>query len=173
MLGGVSGVASAKLGHDLKRYTPPNALFLSLPTFFYNDCQLVGCRKTLPILHAQRITIMPLQSNSIWTGTTVVHPTHMYLKLTAHTEANEPLLYCHIPSAIDQALAALFGVVGSACMWYEMVDKSQNDGNAILRVLVEQHQQFWAALTVLSTFRGTIIRFTITRATPYLFAIDS
>lgn len=116
---------------------------------------------------------MPLQSKSLWGGTTVVHPTHMYLKITAHDSKNEPLSYDHISSAIAEALRSLFGIVGGSSLQYEFVDKRRDDGVAILRVPVEHHQRVWAALTVLPSFRGTAVCLTVTHATPYLFALDN
>lgn len=112
------------------------------------------------------------KASSLWTGTTVVHPKHMYLKVTAHSTKEIPISYVYMKPAIAEALNNLYGDFGGSSLYYDFVHKNDKDGCVTLRTPVEHYQRIWAALTVMSSFNGRAIRFTITHATPFLFALD-
>lgn len=107
---------------------------------------------------------------------TVVHPTHMYMRLRAETyraPTFEPLPHNTIQDAIAEALRRMYGNVGSCTYHYRCVDAAQVNGTTVLRVPMDQYRHFWAAVTAINTFRGDHVRFTVEQCTPFVFALGS
>lgn len=140
-------------------------------------------------------------TTSVWTGTTVVHPQRIYLKLrveqfgksssksfaasgggggdddTDDDDGIDVSLLPHnkIEPAIIAALVRMYGQFGSGILHFDFVHAAAPkpvDGHAVLVTPVEHHQRIWAALTAFSVFNGTHFRFTVTHATPFLFALS-
>lgn len=135
-------------------------------------------------------------TTSVWTGTTVVHPQRIYLKLRVEQFGKSSksgatgggggddtdddgihvslLPHNKIEPAIIAALVRMYGQFGSGVLHFDFVHAAAEpvDGHAVLVTPVEHHQRIWAALTAFSVFNGTHLRFTVTHATPFLFALS-
>lgn len=118
------------------------------------------------------------KSSSLWNGSTasVIHPTHMYLKLCVEqftqSKSTIPLKHEMIQRAVSEALCRMYGNFGSGRLHYVFVDQYGVDGIVVLHTPVACYKRIWAALTAFANFNGHRLRFTVTGATPFLCALD-
>lgn len=107
---------------------------------------------------------------SLWSGSTVVAPQHMYLKLHVEDDKAQPVPFDHIERAIDAALQAMYGTVGSSVLHYDVMDSDHRPSSITLRTSTAKYQRIWAALT-LHASPDRPLRITVVKATPFVFAL--
>lgn len=103
-------------------------------------------------------------------------PTSTYLRLCATLDP------CSAPSAIfasqetlrtviDSALETTHGTLGAAALAYDVLHIDAATSSAILRAPVAVKSDLWAALTLITSFRGAPARITVTHASNFLLAL--
>lgn len=65
----------------------------------------------------------------------------------------------------------MYGIVGSQTLLFEQVASHCPDGVAILRTPVDHYRKIWAALTMFTHLDNQPVRYTVTKATPFAFAL--
>jgi len=100
-------------------------------------------------------------------------PRHMYLEVTLEVMSDTPGYVTRekMDACIQSALLSMFGKVGSQSLLYDRVGSSKDDSVCILRAPVDHYEKIWGALTMFSHVDSYAARFTIGKATPYLFAL--
>jgi RNase P/RNase MRP subunit POP5 len=73
---------------------------------------------------------------------------------------------------ISRALLDAFGIAGSASIVYELVEFDEATGAAVLGIPVDQSSKLWAALTMISMVHGRPARISVSRASPFLYALS-
>lgn len=93
-------------------------------------------------------------------------PSYMHLKIQFEGAISGRTL-CNV---IDNATQSLYGIVGGAMLYYEMLPHPGPD-QALLQVPIKHHRRLWAALTMLSSVGKKPVRITVLKATPFSSAL--